>query len=52
MNAEGQAVHGTIIALEDDPRLRRALSMVPSIGMYLYQVSFKLVKPDERATSR
>lgn len=49
---EGQTVHGTIIALEDDPRLRRALSMVPSVGMYLYQVSFKLVKPDECATSR
>lgn len=41
---EGQSVHGTIIALEDDPRLRRAVSVVPSIGVYLYQVSFKLVK--------
>lgn len=41
---EGQAVKGTIIALEDDQRLRRALSITPSIEFYRYQVSFKLVK--------
>jgi restriction system protein len=41
---DNQTVQGVIIAAEDDPRLRRALSMVPSIGFYKYQVSFKLVK--------
>jgi restriction system protein len=41
---EGQSVGGVIIALEDDPKIRRALAMVPSIGFYRYQVSFKLVK--------
>jgi len=40
----GQEVRGVIIALEDDSRLRRAISMVPSIEFYRYQVSFKLVK--------
>jgi restriction system protein len=41
---EGQTVQGVIIAHEDDPRLRRALSMTPGVTFYLYQVSFKLVK--------
>lgn len=41
---EGQTVVGAIIALDDSPRLRRALSMTPSIAFYRYQVSFKLVK--------
>ena len=41
---EGQTVHGVIIALEDDPRLRRALAMVPNITFYRYEISFKLVK--------
>jgi len=40
----GQTVHGAIIALEDDPRIRRALAMVDSIQFYRYQISFKLVK--------
>ena len=40
----GQTVHGAIIALEDDKRIRRALAMVPSVAFYRYQVSFKLVK--------
>lgn len=40
----GQSVHGAIIALEDDTRIRRALSMVPTISFYRYQISFKLVK--------
>ena len=39
-----QIVHGVVIALEDDIRLRRALAMVPNIEFYRYQVSFKLVK--------
>jgi restriction system protein len=41
---EGQAVEGMIIALQDDQRIRRALSAVPNIVFYRYQVSFKLVK--------
>ncbi len=41
---EGQSVTGAIIALDDDPRIRRAISMVPEIDFYRYQISFKLVK--------
>lgn len=40
----GQAVKGAIIALEDDQRIRRALSVAPGLSFYRYQVSFKLVK--------
>lgn len=39
-----QSVRGCIIALEDDLRLRRALSVAPNIDFYRYQVSFKLRK--------
>jgi restriction system protein len=41
---ENQTVSAVIIAHEDDPRLRRALSQVPSIEFYRYEVSFKLCK--------
>jgi restriction system protein len=41
---EGQRVRGVIIALEDDLRLRRALSVTTNIDFYRYQVSFKLVQ--------
>lgn len=41
---EGQQVRGVIIAHEDDPRIRRALSMTPDIVFYRYQVSFKLTQ--------
>lgn len=41
---DNQQVHGVIIALEDDQRIRRALKMAPNIDFYRYQVSFKLVK--------
>jgi restriction system protein len=41
---EGQSVHGVIIALEDDQRIRRALSMLPNITFYRYQISFKLMR--------
>lgn len=40
----GQTVKGVIIALEDDPKIRRALAIVPSIIFYRYQISFKLVR--------
>ncbi len=39
-----QTVHGIIIALEDDIRIRRALSVTNNIEFYRYQVSFKLFK--------
>jgi len=39
---EGQSVRGIIIALDDDQRLKRALSMTPTIEFYRYEVSFKL----------
>lgn len=41
---EGQTVRGVIIALEEDLRLRRALSVTQGIDFYRYQVSFKLLK--------
>lgn len=40
---EGQSVEGVIIALEDDQRIKRALSVAPNIKFYKYQVSFKLL---------
>lgn len=39
-----QSVEGAIIALDDDQKLRWALSAVPNIAFYRYQISFKLVK--------
>jgi len=36
-----QTVRGLVIALKDDQRLRRALSMVPAITFKRYTVSFK-----------
>jgi restriction system protein len=40
----GQQVKGVIIALEDDLRLRRALSVTHNIEFYRYQLSFKLIQ--------
>jgi restriction system protein len=40
----GQTVKGVIIALEDDRRIRRSLSVAQNIEFYRYQISFKLVK--------
>jgi len=40
----GQKVKGAIIALEDNLRLRRALSVTQDIEFYTYKVSFKLKK--------
>jgi restriction system protein len=39
-----QVVEGAIIALDDDQKLRWALTSVPAISFYRYQISFKLVK--------
>jgi restriction system protein len=41
---EGQIVEGLIIALDDDLRIRRALSSIPGVNFWRYQVSFKLLK--------
>lgn len=41
---KNQSVKGVIIALEDDQRLKRALSVTTNIDFYKYQVSFKLYK--------
>ncbi len=41
---KGQTVKGVIIALEDDIRLRRALSVAPNIEFYRYKVRFELYK--------
>lgn len=41
---DGQAVKGIIIALEDDIRLRRALSVTQHIEFYRYEVEFRLMK--------
>lgn len=43
---EGQRVQGVIIALEDDQRLKRALSLVPSVTFYRYEVNFSLKKSE------
>lgn len=41
---DGQSVRGVIIALEDDLKLRRALSVTNNIDFYTYKVSFQLMK--------
>lgn len=40
----GQQVKGIIIALEDDLRIRRALSVTQDISFYRYQINFELYK--------
>lgn len=42
-----QTVEGAIIALEDDQKLRWALSAVQGVAFYRYQVSFKLFRSDQ-----
>jgi len=41
---EDQAVHGLVIALEDDLRIRRALKLVPNVQFYRYEITFRLLK--------
>jgi restriction system protein len=38
----GETVRGAVIAHKNDLRLRNALSMVPSIDFFIYQVDFTL----------
>jgi len=40
----GQDVRGVIIALDDDLRLRRALSVTNNIDFFSYKVSFSLAQ--------
>ena len=41
---DGQSVKGIIIALEDDLKLKRALSMTNNIDFFRYEIDFKLIK--------
>lgn len=41
---DSKTVRGIIIGTEEDPKFRRALSMVPSVEFYRYEVSFSLSK--------
>jgi restriction system protein len=41
---DSQIVKGVIIALEDDLKIKRALSVTNNIDFMRYQVSFKLFK--------
>ena len=41
---ENQTVRGVIIGLEDDVKIRRALSVTTNIDFYRYQINFKLYK--------
>lgn len=41
---EGQSVKGLIIGLEDDNKIRRALSVTTGISFYRYIVDFRLIK--------
>ena len=44
LTEEDQTVRGVIIALEDDLRLKRALSVTNNIDFYRYQVNFNLFR--------
>jgi restriction system protein len=44
LSEPNQTVKGVIIGLEDDLRIRRALSVTNNIEYYRYEVSFKLNK--------
>ena len=40
----GQNVVGAIIALDDDQKLMRAVSMIPNVDFYRYSMSFSITK--------
>lgn len=44
----GQQVRGVIIAGEEDPKVRRALSMTKGIDFLVYRMSFSLAKPSSQ----
>ena len=39
-----QEVFGAIIGLDDDRKLVRAVSMIPSVDFYKYSIRFSLIK--------
>ncbi len=41
---ENQKVKGIIIALEPDLRIKRALTVISNIDLYIYKVNFSLKK--------
>ena len=43
---DSQEVKGVIVALEDDLRTRRALSVTPNVEFYRYHINFTLTKVD------
>jgi restriction system protein len=43
---EGQTVEGAIIAPDGDLGLRRALSLLPNVAFYRYEVNFRLTSTD------
>jgi len=47
-----QEVRGVIIALEDVQRIRRALSMIPSVEFFRYRIQFRLVKGGRKTDGR
>ena len=44
LTVDGQSVRGAIIALNEDKRLERALTVAPNIDFYRYRVNFDLHK--------
>jgi restriction system protein len=44
----GESVRGIIIALDDDLRLRNAISMIPSVEFYRYEINFRLKPSDSQ----
>jgi restriction system protein len=44
LKEENQTVKGLIVAHEDDPRIRHALSMVNNVDFYTYKIQFTLTK--------
>jgi restriction system protein len=42
----GQEVHGAIIALEDDLKIRRALKVTRNIEFFRYIINFRLQRLD------
>ncbi|RYZ80596.1 MAG: DUF91 domain-containing protein [Proteobacteria bacterium] len=49
---EGQTVHGAIIALNDDLRIRRALAMIPTIAFFRIKSASNWKKPLKRCCLR
>lgn len=43
-----QEVHGVIIAHEDDPTMKLAISMIPSVTFYQYHIQFSLTQDNTK----